>query len=97
MLKFKRPEEGKHIGRLADVLCQTELPGALNWLLDGFARLHKNGLQLDMTKDQQTRGAVLLLASDSPAAFVHSCVVKARDGVAGAAEMYQNYQRWIVD
>ena len=48
----------------------------------------------NLTKDQETRAAVLLLSSDSPAAFVLSCVVKERDGVVGAAEMYQEYQEW---
>ena len=94
VLEFKKPGEGEHKGRLAEVLCQTELPAILNWLLDGFAKLHKNGLQLSMTKEQQTRAAVLLLSSDSPAAFVRSCIVKQKDGVVGSAEMYERYQEW---
>ena len=47
-----------------------------------------------MSQEQQTRAAVLVLSSDSPSAFVRSCVVKQRDGVMGAAEMYQEYQEW---
>jgi hypothetical protein len=66
----------------------------LNWLLDGFAKLHKNGLQLAMTPEQQTRAAVLLLSSDSPAAFVRCSVMKKKDATVGMAELYERYQTW---
>lgn len=76
-------------GELADLLLQSEMSGVLNWLLEGFAKLHKSGLQLTMTSEQQTRANVLLLASESPQAFVRSCLIKKKDGVMGVADLYE--------
>ena len=54
-------------------------------------------LQLVQTPEQKERAATLLLASDSPAAFVRACLVKKRDGELGAGELYENYQGWCRD
>ena len=35
-----------------------------------------------------------MLASDSPAAFVRSCLVKKRDGELGVVDLYAHYQEW---
>jgi len=35
-----------------------------------------------------------LLASDSPAAFVRSCLVKKKDGELGVVDLYEHYQEW---
>jgi hypothetical protein len=43
-------------------------------------------------------GAVtFLLASDSPAAFVRSCLVKKRDEELGVVDLYEHYQEWCRD
>ena len=36
----------------------------------------------------------ILLASDSPAAFVRSCLVKKRDEELGVVNLYEHYQEW---
>ena len=51
-------------------------------------------LQLTQTPEQKARAATLLLASDSPAAFVRSCLVKKRDAELGVVELYGHYQEW---
>lgn len=37
------------------------------------------------------------MASESPQAFVRSCLVKKKDAVMGSAELYENYQTWCRD
>ena len=51
-------------------------------------------LQLTQTPEQKARAATLLVASDSPAAFVRSCLVKKRDGELGVVDLYAHYQNW---
>jgi len=94
VLQFKKPEHEHHLGKLAEMLLQTEMSGILNWLLDGFAKLHKAGLQLTLTTEQQTKANVVLIASESASAFVRSCIVKKKDEVMGVAELYEKYQNW---
>jgi P4 family phage/plasmid primase-like protien len=94
VLEFKKPGHERHLGKLADILVQKELSGVLNWLLDGFAKLHSSGLQLTLTEEQQTRANLLLTQSESPQAFVHRCIVKKADGEVGALELYEKYQDW---
>lgn len=73
---------------------EKEMSGVLNWLVDGFAKLHKASLQLTLTAEQQTRANLLLLGSESPQASVRSCLVKKKDGVMGAVDLYEKYQIW---
>ena len=49
---------------------------------------------MTQTHEQKERVATLLLASDSPAAFVRSCLVKKRDGELGVVDLYEHYQQW---
>jgi hypothetical protein len=51
-------------------------------------------LQLTQTPAQKERAATLLLASDSPAAFVRACLIKKRDGELGVVDLYEHYQEW---
>jgi hypothetical protein len=62
--------------------------------LEGRAKLAKDKLQLTQTPEQKARAATLLLASDLPAAFVRSCLVKKRDGELGVVDLYGHYQEW---
>ena len=61
-------------------------------MLEGRTELAKDKLQLAQTQEQKERAATLLLASDSPAAFVRSCVVKRRDAELGVVDLYGHYQ-----
>lgn len=93
MLNFKKPTHEKHLGKLAELIA-TERSGILNWLLEGRMKLLKDGLQLTLTPQQKARTNLLLLASDSPSAFVRSCLIKKKDAVLGVVELYEKYQEW---
>src|ERR1035441_8688295 len=51
-------------------------------------------LQLTQTPERKARAATLLLASDSPAALVRSCLVRKRDAELGVVDLYAHYQNW---
>jgi len=82
---------------MAELILKNEASGILNWLLEGRAKLAKDKLQLTQTPEQKERAATLLLASDSPSAFVRSCLVKKRDGELGVVDLYEHYQEWCRD
>jgi P4 family phage/plasmid primase-like protien len=94
VLALKTPTHEQHFGKMAELILKTESAGILNWLLEGRAKLAKDKLQLTQTPEQKERAATLLLASDSPAAFVRSCLVKKRDGELGVVDLYSFYQEW---
>ena len=83
MLSLKTPTHEQHFGKMAELILKTESAGIANWLLKGRAKLAKDKLQLTQTPDQKARAATLLLASDSPSAFVRSCLIKKRMGSWG--------------
>ena len=74
ILSLKTPNHEQHYGKLAEMILKTESAGSLNWLLEGRAKLVKDKLQLSQTQEQKARTVNLLLGSDSPAAFVRSCL-----------------------
>src|ERR1017187_5996151 len=94
VLSLKTPDHEQHFGKMAELILKTESAGILNWLLEGRAKLAKDKLQLTQTPEQKTGAATLLLASDSPAAFVRACLVKKRDGELGVVDLYGHYQEW---
>ncbi len=94
VLSLKTPDHEQHFGKMAELILKNEASGILNWLLGGRAKLAKDKLQLTQTPEQKERAASLLLASDSPAAFVRSCLVKKRDGELGVVDLYGHYQDW---
>jgi P4 family phage/plasmid primase-like protien len=94
VLSFKKPNHDQHIGKMGELILKNEGPGILNWLLEGRAKLLKDKLQLTQTQEQKARAVNLLLGSESPAAFVRGCLVKKKDGVMGAADVYEEYQVW---
>src|SRR5208283_4428303 len=79
---------------MAELILKTESAGILNWLLEGRAKLAKDKLQLTQTPEQKARAATLLLASDFPASYVRSCLVKKRDAELGVVDLYSFYQNW---
>ena len=94
VLSLKTPTHEQHFGKMAELILKTESPGILNWLLEGRSKLAKDKLQLIQTPEQKDRAATLLLASDSPAAFVRSCLVKRKDAELGVVDLYEHYQEW---
>jgi phage/plasmid-associated DNA primase len=94
VLSLKTPDHEQHFGKMAELILKNEASGILNWLLEGRAKLAKDKLQLVQTPEQKERAATLLLASDSPAAFVRSSIRKEKGGVIWGAELYEQYQKW---
>ncbi len=94
VLALKTPTHEQHFGKMAELILKNEASGILNWLLEGRARLAKDKLQLTQTPEQKERAATLLLASDSPASFVRSCIRKEKGGVIWGEELYEQYQKW---
>ena len=94
VLSLKTPDHEQHFGKMAELILKNESSGILNWLLEGRSKLAKAKLQLTQTPEQKERAATLLLASDSPAAFVRSCLVKKRDEEQGVVDLYGHYQNW---
>jgi phage/plasmid-associated DNA primase len=97
VLSLKTPTHEQHFGKMAELILKNESSGILNWLLGGRTKLSKDKLQLTQTPDQKARAATLLPASDSPAAFVRSCLAKKRDGELGVVDLYEHYQVWCRD
>jgi P4 family phage/plasmid primase-like protien len=96
-LSLKTPTHEQHFGKMAELILKNEASGILNWLLEGRSKLAKDRLQLTQTPEQKTRAATILLASDSAAAFVRSCLVKKRDAELGVLDLYAHYQEWCRD
>jgi P4 family phage/plasmid primase-like protien len=94
VLSFKQPSHEQHFGKMAELILKQESSGILNWLLAGRAKLVKDKLQLTLTREQKARTATLLMGSESPSAFVRSALVKKKDGVTGAVDLYEKYQMW---
>jgi len=94
VLSLKTPTHDQHFGKMAELILKTESPGILNWLLEGRSKLAKDKLQLTQTPEQQARTVNLLLGSDSPAAFVRSCLVKKKEAELGVVDLYAYYQEW---
>lgn len=94
VLSFKTPDDEQHFGKMAELILKNESSGILNWLIEGRSKLAKAKLQLTQTPAQKERAASLLLASDSPAAFVRSCLVKKTGAELGVGDLYSHYQEW---
>src|ERR1035441_7018957 len=94
VLSLKTPDHEQHFGKMAELILKNESAGILNWLLEGRSKLAQDKLQLVQTPEQKARSVNLLLASDSPAAFVRSALVEIKGGEIGSAELYLHYQEW---
>lgn len=97
VLSLKTPTHEQHFGKMAELILKNEASGILNWLLEGRAKLAKDKLQLTQTLKQKARAATLLLASESPSAFVHACLEKRKDAMMGTANLFAHYQKWCRD
>jgi phage/plasmid-associated DNA primase len=92
VVKFKTASHEQHMGKLAEMIARTELPGILNWLLEGRQKLFRDKFQLTMTDEQKARAANLLLASQSPAALVESCLEKREGTGISVVDLHGHYQ-----
>jgi phage/plasmid-associated DNA primase len=94
VLSFKKPEHETHLGKMPELLMKEESCGVLNWLLQGWTKLWRDGMQLVQTPAQKTRAAKLLLSSESPKAFVAQCLKKEPNSIMGSADLFSHYQEW---
>ena len=94
VVPFGQAAHEQHTGKMAEIIIKNEASGILNWLLEGRRKLLQSKLQLTTTKEQRERAANVLLASESPKAFVRSCIEKQKDGVILMADIYEEYQKW---
>jgi phage/plasmid-associated DNA primase len=94
VLSFRKPEHETHLGKMAELIMKNESSGVLNWLLEGWAKLWRNGMQLVQTPDQKTRAAKLLLSSESPKAFVRNCIKQRKGSIIWMGDIYGEYQEW---
>jgi len=94
VISFKKAAHETQIGKMGEMLLKNESSGILNWLLEGHRKLVKENYQLQLTPAQKSKAAIVLAASESPQAFVRGCLVKKKDSVVGAAELYEIYQNW---
>lgn len=96
VVSFGKPTHDTHLGRLADIIVKEEGSGILNWLVEGRKRLSKANYQLIQTDEQKRRAVTLLVASQSPTAFIKQCVKAGENGKLGITELYSAYQKWCL-
>lgn len=96
VIEFKTPAHEQHMGKLAELILKSESAGILNWLLEGRGKLFRDKFQLKMTPQQKARTENLMLASQSPSAFVQSCLERRKDSEIAAVDLYAHYQEWCI-
>jgi putative DNA primase/helicase len=84
------PEEEKD-PQLADKL-RAELPGILNWALEGLAAWQREGLGVPVAVETATAG--YRAESDWMAAFINEECIVAPGVEVSRKELYEAYQRW---
>jgi putative DNA primase/helicase len=80
---------------LGDTLIRTELPGILNWALEGFAAWHRNGLGAppavtDATEEYRKD-------SDTIGKWIEESCVIGPTFTAASKELFESYRRWCKD
>ncbi len=84
------------IGKKADLdlvhKLKAELPGILNWAVDGFKKYAKLGLN----PPKKVTNAVEEYRSDSDivSKFVEECVIKSKDDIITAKSLYECFTKW---
>ena len=96
-MPFEKAAHERHFGKMAEIIVRTEASGILNWLLEGRRKLVKAKFQMELSEKQQRRTTALVMASQSPKAFVQSCLERKEGAEMGITELYSHYQRWCVD
>ena len=85
---FTAEEQNKH---LSDKLMQ-ELPGILNWAIEGCLEWQRNGLQTPQIVDDQV--AEYKSAMDSISQFVNEECELGKDHSYAASKFFQTYRDW---
>ena len=94
VLSFQKPEHETHLGKMSELITNEEASGIVHWLLEGWAKLWKDNLQLVQTSEQKARAGRLLVSSESPKAFARDCLKRQPDAIMGSADLYDHYQEW---
>ncbi len=76
--------------------CLTELPGILNWALDGWQRLSERGYFLQPTSSSEAIQHLEDLGSPIKAFIRERCDIDPRRSIA-APRLYDAYREWCVD
>ncbi len=97
VVPFQAAEHDKHWGKMVDLIVKTEASGILNWLLDGRRKLAKAQFQINRTQEQQRRTTALVMASESPKAFIRECLQRQEGEEMEVADLYAHYQKWCVE
>jgi len=97
VVPFKAAEHDQHWGKMVDLIVKNEASGILNWLLDGRHKLKKASFQMTRTAEQKQRTEALLMAAESPKAFVRNCLKREAGSEIEGAELYSHYQKWCVE
>jgi P4 family phage/plasmid primase-like protien len=96
VIPFGQAQHDLHVGRLAEVIVRNEGPAILNWLVEGRRKLMKANFQMSQTSEQQRRTTALVMACESPKAFVKTCLERKQGAEMVGADLYAHYQHWCL-
>jgi putative DNA primase/helicase len=94
LIPFTQNFEGREDRSLRETL-RAELPGILNWALDGLRAWHAKGLAQCTTITNATQS--YQAESDQVGRWMHEQTIAGRQYMAQASVAYANYVRWCVD
>lgn len=77
LIEYKNPKPETVDPKFAENIVAEEGPGILNWGLDGYDKLIRDGCLLNLNDRQREAVDLLLLESDSVACFAEHCVYRA--------------------
>ena len=72
-----------------------ELPGVLNWALEGLKRYQIEGFCTPRAVAQATAG--YRSDSDQISAFIHECCILSDHATATSADLYKEYAKWCLE
>ncbi len=81
--------------RFADGKLAAELPGILNWMLEGYRSLIKNG-GFEKTREQQQALADYREENSSVDGFIGECIEFHVEGIELASKLYAEYKEYCV-
>jgi putative DNA primase/helicase len=97
VVPFGQAQHDLHVGRLAEAIVRTEGPAILNWLIEGRRKLFKARFQISKTTEQQQRTAALVMASQSPKAFVLECLRREEGAEMSGSDLFAHYHHWCME
>lgn len=90
-IKYELLSDIEKIDAFDELLLREEGAGILNWGIEGACRLLKNKGQIQRSENHSLRVDELLQESDSAAAFIDTCVVKATGESVTSEALYTAY------